>query len=472
MALAAGVTVDSLVIDVKTSAGQAAKELNSLSSALTRLKTATAGGYSGLASLARNLKKVAEQIDTVDLAKVQALASMMHATATAKSTAGSIKIPKSVVKGLGTTGGGESTGDRDGLTSATKKAGKAADKASGKFGKFLESLKRVAVYRLIRTALKKISEALQTGMKNIYQYSMVTKTELAPTMDKIAVSTLYWKNSLGAVGGQLVQQFAPVLIKISDTLAEVNNDLAQMIAMLRGVDTYTKAKKIKEYAGAWAELNRELLGFDEINKLNGGGNGGVDYSEMFEEAVVSKGEAATTLTIVTAIGAALAAWKITSFIAELNTAKTLLGTIAPILGANAAGKAAGVNAAASGASGVLGAAAWVATAGVIGAAGAAAVDKAIENGAHIDTVLKNSFLPNSSVSGSRYNLYEKYRHDVYGVSDVPTSFGAYSPTMGNASEIITGKSGETSIDIILDSSTIGSKVINWQMGQKFRAAGG
>jgi hypothetical protein len=77
------------------------------------------------------------------------------------------------------------------------------------------------------------------------------------------------------------------------------NIINQVFSLLSGAATWTKALRYpQEYGqaagGATAklkELQKTILGFDEINKLNkqsdngsGGGIGGLDYSKMFEES--------------------------------------------------------------------------------------------------------------------------------------------------------------------------------------------
>lgn len=197
------------------------------------------------------------------------------------------------------------------------------ERASG----FFQQLKRIAMYRAIRWVLKTITEYISTGVKNLYQYSKLVGTTFAPTMDSLASSALFLKNSLGVVAGQLIESVAPVLIRIVDAIAEINNQIAMTIAYLRGNSTYTKAVKVaQEYDDTLSHIRATLLGFDEINRMDGAnGQSGLDYSKMFVEDVVDKGKAFGLLTAVTLIGEALGLWKVTTFIGQLTKIAEILG---------------------------------------------------------------------------------------------------------------------------------------------------
>lgn len=94
----------------------------------------------------------------------------------------------------------------------------------------------------------------------------------------------------------------PVINTIASAFITAANAVNQFFQALRGQSTFTKAKKntvdyaksLKSASGAAKELQKTLLGFDEINRLNdenkggGGGAAGADYSNMFEEAQISE----------------------------------------------------------------------------------------------------------------------------------------------------------------------------------------
>lgn len=173
-----------------------------------------------------------------------------------------------------------------------------------RLGSFFAAIKRIAVYRAIRTALKEITQGFREGMQNLYQYSLLINGQFKDSMDSLATSALYLKNSLGAMVAPIVNALAPAVDFLVDKFVNLLNIFNELIATLTGASTWTKALKYpKAYAeaaegagGAAKKLRATLLGFDEINRLDdnskgGRGSGGeaLDYSKMFEEMSVSEG---------------------------------------------------------------------------------------------------------------------------------------------------------------------------------------
>ena len=123
-------------------------------------------------------------------------------------------------------------------------------------------------------------------------------------MDTLATSSLYLKNSLGALATPIINAVAPAIDWLIDKFVTLLNVVNQVIALLTGAKTWTKAIKYpKEYAaaagdaaggaGKLAKALTTILAIDELNPLNadngggGGGGGGaggaLDYAQMFEE---------------------------------------------------------------------------------------------------------------------------------------------------------------------------------------------
>lgn len=176
------------------------------------------------------------------------------------------------------------------FSAAVQNASAKAVLAKKRFDGFLASIKRIAMYRLIRTALKFITEGLQEGVNNAYQYSKALNGPFAKSMDTLATSSLYWRNSVGAALMPLINALTPQIDALVDRVVTLINAINKLFALLGGQSTYTKALKTgKEYAasaaGSAKELQKTLMGFDEINRLNapntGGGSAGADYSKMF-----------------------------------------------------------------------------------------------------------------------------------------------------------------------------------------------
>ena len=174
--------------------------------------------------------------------------------------------------------------------------------AAAKAGQFLASIKRIAMYRAIRTAIKAVSEGFEEGRKNLYYYSQAVGTDFAPSMDKAATAALYLKNSIGAATAPLTNMLVPMIDKAVDHIVELINKFNELTAVLTKQSTWTAAVK---YPTTWQDslddaeksakkLKSTMLGFDELNVIEPASAGVKakafdmdDYSRMFKEMQTS-----------------------------------------------------------------------------------------------------------------------------------------------------------------------------------------
>lgn len=168
--------------------------------------------------------------------------------------------------------------------------GKAAKSATSSMSKLFSSIKRIAMYRLLRTTIKEIAQAFQEGLKNAYNFSKGIGGSLATALDTIATKSLTMKNQFGAAFGALLETITPILLQIIDLVTRAAAALTMLFSMLGGGGTYLAAKDTEQAwdkaTGAAKKYKNTILGFDEINRLNdetgGGGGSAVDASNMFE----------------------------------------------------------------------------------------------------------------------------------------------------------------------------------------------
>lgn len=246
-----------------------------------------------------------------------------------------------------------------------------ADKAQKKVGllaKTLNSLKRIAFYRLIRTAIKDIGKAFEEGSQNAYWFSKTVGENtayIAEAFDNLASKSFKMDNQLGASFATLKAAIVPILVEIINWITKAADALTQFFALMSGKSYYLKAvdytkeayENTKKGAGAAKEWKNQLMGFDEINRLeepsSGGGGGGSalpDYANMFEETKLSEWTEKVKATIdwirehlklirdlAIGVGAALLAWKVINFASSLTKIplplKTILGYAIAIGGA-------------------------------------------------------------------------------------------------------------------------------------------
>lgn len=180
-------------------------------------------------------------------------------------------------------------------------------KAIKKLGTMFTSiLKR----RVILAFLSTVMDGFKTGVANLYQYSKMLGGTFAGSMDRIATSTQYLKNSIGAMTAPIVNALAPAIDFLIDKFVSLLNVVNQFFARLSGATTFTRAKKqAVEYAegvsgigsaakSAAKDIRDATIGIDELNMISkqdtgaGGGSGGgagIDYGGMFEEVAITDG---------------------------------------------------------------------------------------------------------------------------------------------------------------------------------------
>ena len=164
-----------------------------------------------------------------------------------------------------------------------------------KIQNFFKAIGRIALYRAIRTAIKEISSAVKEGMTNLKAYSETVGTAFAPAVDTLRQHVMLLKNAFATALRPVIEALIPVIQRLVDWLAKAADFLAQVFSAMTGkVDEngrYTKAilGDLEQSNKQAKELRRTLLGFDEINRLDGDTGSGEAQSSglMFEQAEIS-----------------------------------------------------------------------------------------------------------------------------------------------------------------------------------------
>lgn len=197
------------------------------------------------------------------------------------------KIGKSAVKGL---------------ANAFKSIGASAKSSTKPISTLLSSIGRIAFYRMIRSAIKAVTQAFQEGLEYAYKFSNGIAGEshrFAEAMDSMHSAGLTMKAQLGSAFISLLAIIAPIVNAIIALVTRLANAIAQLFAAFTG-GRYLKAKTMAESfadtmksgAGSAKEWKNQLLGFDEINRLEepsggGGGGGELDPMSMFEDSAIA-----------------------------------------------------------------------------------------------------------------------------------------------------------------------------------------
>lgn len=194
-----------------------------------------------------------------------------------------------------------SAGKKLGSTFGSKLAAQVKKTTSG-LGKLGYAFKQVLLYQGLSSLIYGFANAMKEGINNLYQYSSLMGGQFKSSMDSLATSFQYLKNSMGAMVSPIINALAPAIDFLIDKFVALLNIVNQFFARLTGASTYTAAKKsaasygdtISDTAGTAKKAAKEIkdatTGIDELNIISqndnsgsGGGAGGKDYGSMFEQ---------------------------------------------------------------------------------------------------------------------------------------------------------------------------------------------
>jgi len=251
------------------------------------------GDLKGALSLRQQIIGVEEQIRKLEEEAGKAPSLLKRLGNIGKSVFGALgSVGKKALGGLGSL-----------LAYPFKKAASGITRFAAGIKSITSGLGRIAMYRLFRYVIKQITEAFQEGVKHAYEWSRVvggpvssSGMTFAQSMNDIATSMRYFKNSIGAAVAPLIGALTPAIRVVTDAAIQCINVINQLIALLSGASGWTKAiRKAEEYgdavggAGGAAKKALEYLApFDELNvlpdpKSGGGGSALGDISGEFEE---------------------------------------------------------------------------------------------------------------------------------------------------------------------------------------------
>lgn len=314
-------TVESLELRISNKADGVASGIRDISSALKEMKLAARGG-AGLADVVnqlnafnaalrrtRALTKTQIQIPVsssglskqVGKLKQSSAASSVSSSITAAQSvqsSGAVESGAMTVVAQETKKVSQATAEvakkTEKAAEATKELGKETEKAGEKaekaatsgFGKLLNTLKRIMVYRILRNILSELGQAMKEGISNAYEWSKANDGRFAQSMDTLASCAVQLKNALGAIAVPIIQIVTPAIQAITTAIVTLANAISWLWSVLTGATQYFKvstdymtewkssADSAGSSAGKAAKEMRTILGFDEINKLNGDNGGG------------------------------------------------------------------------------------------------------------------------------------------------------------------------------------------------------
>ena len=189
-----------------------------------------------------------------------------------------------------------------GLAASLQTVRKSSGGASRSMQSLLGTIGRMTKMMMLRQTIRGIIKALDEGVKNAYMFSKAIGGDLAAALDLLATKNYTMSNQIGAAWATMLQTIQPILLKIIELVRRAAEILTQFFALLGGKRTYLKAI---DYSKSWAETTakgaaaakewkNQLMGFDEINRLeepsdsgSGGGAATPAYEQMFEEVPIN-----------------------------------------------------------------------------------------------------------------------------------------------------------------------------------------
>lgn len=319
--------IENLSIVLSANAQNAIAEIEKLASSLRK--------FSGAAQQAGGAAQQTEtEVKDMGTATAQAGTEIDNAGVSAKSFGDKLRGIVAPIKAIGKDIG-------TGLTGALKKG-------VGAIGSFLGGLMRIAKFRLFRSLIKDIGQSF----KDLYGYSQAFGGSFAQSMDRLSSSARYLRNSLAAMASPIIEALTPAFETLVDVIVDALNWVNQLFSALNGKETYTAARRVAQSWGesfdstaegarrTAKEIKKTILGFDEINRLNGdtgsstgGGTGSSPYSRgyttMFEERPISSG--------ILGVTGALSTWvsdEMGRINAIIDASSLALGLILTLTGAN------------------------------------------------------------------------------------------------------------------------------------------
>ena len=274
-------TLESLEIQVRHSASGAADEINQVASAISNLSSALNRVPAKLRELSAALDMVKGKTSGITINDNQTTQIADNITNVKQAAQGAERATSEAAKGV-------------------QRLSNAAAKGRSPLDNFVSSLKRIAFYRFIRSIIKAITQALQEGLQNAYQFSSGmdgSAGRFAAAMDSMKAAGGTMKNQLGAAFISLLAIIAPIVNAIISLITALASALSQLFGAFTG-GTWLKAtdnaQGLADACGGGAaaakEWKNQLLGFDEINRLEapndgggGGGGGMASAAGMFEE---------------------------------------------------------------------------------------------------------------------------------------------------------------------------------------------
>lgn len=152
-------------------------------------------------------------------------------------------------------------GVKQGIKESSLFTGNIQQKASG----LVKSIKRIALYRLIRKLLQLIVQSIKKAINNIYNYMDSIGGAVAKELDDLKSSAVYALNSFATILKPAISAISIALSALLTILGDIMNIVGDFAQALGGAFDMTNAEKSLVKFGNTA---KNTLGIDELNTIN------------------------------------------------------------------------------------------------------------------------------------------------------------------------------------------------------------
>ena len=315
-------TIDNLEIKITAEAGDAAAALDKLATSLANLKSTTKGGFNGIKKAATSINILANAVRFFPLTGLEALKNTLTDLKGIGNVKVGIKTPTAStaepVGGWYTMPSADSgSGIAPGTVEKVEEVSKSLSKMSvfaelcqkkiaslglsfasfgAKVSNFFKRVGKIATLMVIRKALQAVMKEISEGFERLYQWDKnLGNGAFASAMDDMASSAKYLGNAVATTLAPILRDLAPIIHRVTDAVVTLMNAIQALYARLTGKSEITIAKRqADEYSesltsvGKAAKKLKDLLAFDEINRLSDKSSGGsssgslLDFSNIFE----------------------------------------------------------------------------------------------------------------------------------------------------------------------------------------------
>ena len=243
----------------------------------------------------------------------------------------------------------EAIAKQDKLNSKVEKLPSSTRRADKGFSNLLRTMRQMVLSMAVFTVMQKGVQYIGDGIQNLAKESGTFNGK----MSEMASATATLKNSLASAFSPIITLITPAIVSLCSWITKAVNLINMFLSAVTGKSTWTRAKNqqvdyaqsLNDTASAAKKAAGALQGFNELNVINsndsssgrGTGGSGNSFEEVplkekdFEWINKVKKIFEGILPIVVAIGAALLAWKLTTFLTDLMKAHPVLGKILAVL---------------------------------------------------------------------------------------------------------------------------------------------